>query len=221
MPTPTRASATEAVPFNNQAHVFGLPPLFNTYPYDGADANGRIQPPGFNLYGLNIQGFGPTSFAYRYQNELYEDTSGIHTGIDFGQGNIWVNHTVSAVCDGVIIPSRNGAFNGTLANGRGVSLRCFMDSLDRGRADTDGDGQPNLSNIVVVYDHTEQAILVNLYQVVRVGDAIGRTGPSEGDNYDHLHLEVYLARGYYRNLGVKSRNSCKSSGIGYAGIALA
>ena len=75
--------------------------------------------------------------------------------------------------------------------------------------DTDGDGEPNLSNIIVTYNHLIQSSTANLDYlgnqilgnnripegtVVRRGQVLGTTG--DHPNYDHLHFEVYLARDY-------------------------
>lgn len=63
-----------------------------------------------------------------------------------------------SVCDGVVISgnyyTNSGSPTGGSAKpGRGVSVRCFMDSLTNGSPDTDENGKPNLSNIVVTYNH--------------------------------------------------------------------
>jgi hypothetical protein len=97
-----------------------------------------------------------------------------------------------------------------------------MDTLSSGRADIDGNGSPNLSNIAVTYNHLGGNVNPNLsnyldcsilptgvcgqnmteYELPRIGDVVltgtplGQTG---GDpDFDHLHLEVWFARGYLR-----------------------
>ena len=132
---------------------------------------------------------------------MYSETSGIHTGLDYGKranlGIGWETEDLLALCDGVIIPSRNSPpFGGSVADGTGgVALRCFVDNSN--------DSPAILSNIVLSYNHLQfvdgnPVVLVETGQVVRQGDPIARSGPDESQ-YDHLHLEVFLARGHERN----------------------
>ena len=163
----------------------------------------------------------------------------MHPGLDYGQGPLgdcntassWCEENVVSLCDGVATRGRNSDGSGGSASiGWGVSIRCFDDSLGHSDPnepldlldyDTDGDGNPNLSNIVVTYNHLgrctgweldannnlicPQDNKVNTrfpeYHVdpygtgvvVRKGQFLGTTGRHP---YDHLHLEVYLATGY-------------------------
>jgi hypothetical protein len=205
----TPPGSAHATLFTNQGHVFGLPKLFNSLPYDSADVSD---------FPLAVQGFGQTSFAFDEKETTYKNTAGIHTGLDFGTTNIWVNEKVRSLCDGIVIPSRNGAFKGSVAKGNGVSVRCFLAPLNylndsdparRQQIDPDNDSIPNLSNIVVVYNHLDgvgidancpEGICVTMYSIVHKGDEpLGVTGATSWNDYDHLHLEIFLARGYYRN----------------------
>jgi hypothetical protein len=170
-------------------------------------------------YVVYIQGYGPSSWsgwARENKPSLYDETYYIHPGVDYGDGN-WFSRVVVSICDGIVIGGRTNG--GSASPGRGVSIRCFMDSLETGTPDTDSDGYPNLSNIVVTYNHLGGNVnpqepnyvdcdLINMpncgsrYElprigdVVRIGDPLGQTG---GDpSFDHLHLEVWFARGYLR-----------------------
>lgn len=215
--TPTPNTQEEATRFNNHGHVIGLPVPITRFPYTASyDTNTYGYWDGENSAPqmLPVHGFGQTAFAFRYKDEYYENTSGIHTGLDFGKELVWVNETVLSICDGLVVPSRNGgAFGGTIARGTGVSVRCFLaplsylnssDQAQRQKIDPDNNGNPNLSDIVVIYNHLEgpQAtgtVLVEMYQIVYAGDALGKTGTTPTNSYDHLHLEVFLMRGYYRD----------------------
>lgn len=224
-PSATPLVPTQAAKFNNQGHVFGLPQPLDRFPYYGASYNSTTY--GYlDGWALAVQGFGQTSFAFDNRNILYRNTSGIHTGIDFGlvvQGVAqWDNEIVTSMCDGIVVPSRNGPFRGTIANGTGVSVRCFLaplsyledaDPSNNKYVDPDNNGIPNLSNLVIVYNHLEGTKpagelcggnpvgtpCVNLFQIVREDAPLGITDVAPGSNYDHLHLEVFLMRGYYRN----------------------
>jgi hypothetical protein len=179
-PTPTplatpvpRDVPPQAVAFHNLAPHVGLPAPFDRLPYniiqtgqeDDNDPLSIVE----NRNGSS-QGFGPSTFSYEDYyytdgqgnpsiNSLYDGTFQIHPGLDYGNGRQeWQQRVIVSICDGVIIQGRgqasNGRDNGGSAQpGRGVSVRCFMDSPSSGRADTDGDGVPNLSNIIVVYSH--------------------------------------------------------------------
>lgn len=263
----SREVPPEALDFHLHAAEFGLPPPFNSLPYD---LNARGDQPADPLF-VNTarpqysQGYGPSTFSYLdyyYPGKqgtssaaLYYGTFQVHPGLDYGLGSTdnWTKRVVISLCDGVVIQGRgaanNGAPNGGSASpGRGVSVRCFMDSLNSGRADTDGDGLPNLSNIVIVYNHLlwNPADPQNLIQergpykidcayivpnpgctginyelprfrypdpgidvvhvndirvgdVVRVGTVLGQTGSKSSElDPDHLHLEIWLARGYIK-----------------------
>lgn len=158
----------------------------------------------------------------------------IHSGIDYGNGlgNTWDERVVISICDGVVIPGNRYAngnnLGGSAQPGRGVSVRCFLDSLDSGRADVDGDGRPDLSNLVVTFNHLRGDVnpaaptwdidcsllnvdgCQNTYtvpvvgDVVRVGTPLGQTG---ADSFDHLHLSVFFARGFAKPYNNNENNA--------------
>ncbi len=241
IPTPQTAPPlnvpTEAQGFHSRALTYGLPVPFTGLPYNenqtGQSPNDPLGIRSANNRYAN-QGFGPTSFSSQNQN-TYSQTYRIHSGIDYGRDGVWIDRVVVSICDGVIISGnwwQNGQPTGGSAQpGRGVSIRCFMDALDSGRADIDGDGKPNLSNIVVTYNHLQwnpgnrvdpvppphyiECALVDItpcngqYELPRVGDVVrsgevlGQTGARDGNpdtyDFDHLHLSVFLARGFARS----------------------
>jgi hypothetical protein len=136
----------DRLPFNN------IQPGQEEYPLGWAINRRNITQP--------VQGFGPTAFAYGNLN-LYSATFQIHSGVDYGtgrgDGNTWDDRVILSLCDGVIISGNwfSSGFNtgGSAQPGRGVSVRCFANDLDTIWADTDVDGNPNLSNVVVTYNH--------------------------------------------------------------------
>jgi len=209
---PTFEVPLETEEFYSRRSVYGLPPPFSSLPFNPVDLGGSQR--------LFIQGFGATSFAYQRQNQLYEQTFGIHPGLDYGQSGVWEREALLSLCDGVVVEGRNGAYRGTLQVGFGISVRCFMGQLSDVIADTDlpRDGMPNLSNVIVVFDHIDPTrTSVDIGEVVRTGDVVGFTSidycPSNssdpnctagspnpnGNQYDHLHLEIWLADGYIRD----------------------
>jgi hypothetical protein len=200
-----RDVAPEAVLFHAHAEEFGLPLPFEILPISDLQATPLLIPP-----------HGATTFAYDdWDNDpydedpnifqRYDDTFGVHTGVDYGGtggcdsnansetlGGNYCNEPVIAICDGVVVDGRiprgfEGEGGGTAFGGWGVSLRCFAE-------DREGDGTPNLSNIVVVYNHLLFQPDVALDEIVNIGDRLGVTGGDE--LYDHLHLEMFLARAY-------------------------
>jgi hypothetical protein len=172
---------------------------FDSMPIEGQAISTLLSPP-----------YGATSFAFERHLEedetdrIYRFTHGVHPGIDYGGlqgscdesplgGEYFCREPVVAMCNGIIVDGRisrgaggSGA-GGTAYLGWGVSQRCFVD-------DREGDGTPNLSNVIIVYNHLLIEPMVNLGDIVTIGQRLGITG---GDSqYDHLHLEIYLARGF-------------------------
>jgi hypothetical protein len=226
IPRKPRIVPDEAVAFHVYADKFGLPMPFDRLPYNIIQPGQPDDPLGI-LNGKNFttQGFGVTKFAS--ENKIYSLTFGIHSGIDYG-GKTWDDRVIVSLCDGVIIPGNGFLDNGTPSGGsaqpgRGVSIRCFMDTLAENRADTDGDGLPNLSNIVVTYNHLlwgtvgqppphkiscdlisnfticeEDYDLPKIGDVVVAGEPIGQTGGGGAEYFDHLHLSVFFAKGFAR-----------------------
>lgn|GEM_PF-3198495 len=227
-----RDVAPEASSFHELSGILGLPMPFSRLPYNIVQPGQPTDPlgvfQGTRQYG---QGFGPSSFSWNNrQTTLYSATYRIHSGIDYGNSansNTWDDRVIVSMCDGVVIEGNrfllNGVTNtgGSAQPGRGVSVRCFVDSFASGRIDSDIDGLPNLSNIVVTYNHllwgnigqpppheidctlitnyigcNGQYSLPKIGDVVLAGTPLGQTG---GDpTYDHLHLSVFLARGFAR-----------------------
>jgi hypothetical protein len=251
-PQPPRPAADvppESQAFHSYWDKFGLPIPFNSLPFvvdNNPDIPGQPDNPlGWEttprktLY--QVQGFGPSAFAYGLsykddgtlnvnQND-YRPTFQLHSGVDYGTNNDinWTQRVIISLCDGVIVPGNwyqsTQNLGGSASPGRGVSVRCFMDSLSNGSPDTDGDGKSNLSNIIVTYNHLGGHVNTQLsnfidctllttiscqgqYQlptigdVVRVNTPIGQTLPVDttiGHLFDHLHLSTFFARGFNRN----------------------
>jgi len=220
--TPTRVPRTvetQAVPFHTRSAQFGLPAPFTLWPV--TEPNDLFQ----NGYGPNWFSSQPNSFCYPSAPIApttapgstplptpvdvcqYRTVNRIHPGVDYYSSTstvdiIPIESDVVALCDGIIIPGRTSR-GGTAADnaGDGISLRCFANDPN----DTDNDGNRNLSNIVVVYNHITlangvmPAQIEGPFQIVRTGDVIGRTtGYQAGSGFvaPHLDLQVYIAYGY-------------------------
>jgi len=218
-PTPTpipRIVEPQAQAFHDRAQQFGLPLPFTLWPVTESD--------------LFQNGYGPNRFAYDNNCATpipfllptvtptgttgsnitpdpcpYRQVNSIHPGIDYYTGeNSFdpISSPVIALCDGIIVPgasSSGGSAQPT--TGSGLSLRCFANDP----RDPDGDGQQNVSNIVVVYNHLtlDQGIVPAVpggpYQVVRAGALLASTtGYTFGGQFvqEHLDLQVYIAYGY-------------------------
>jgi hypothetical protein len=259
-----RDVAPEAVLFHAHAEEFGLPLPFERLPYNIVQLGQTPDDPlGVSATRpLNNQGFGTSTFSYLDYyvtdqngstsiNSLYDGTFQVHPGLDYGNGNPdWTMRVVVSICDGVVIQGREQAANGrdgggTANPGRGVSIRCFLEPLAEAPIDENGNRVPQLSNIIVVYNHLlwapvsagEAAYIILAHgpyfidcqfaivnctpdepyelprfrypgagdtivvdavregDVVYAGTVLGQTGAGE---VDHLHLEIWIARGYLK-----------------------
>ncbi len=173
-PLPVRLDVpTEALPFHQLARQIGLPLPFDRLPVAAADYNWA-------------QGYGANPFAYENQ-ATYGGTHGIHTGLDYGwslsQGSSRAR-PIYALCDGVVRSGRTGGGGGTTASGLGITLRCFADDPP----DPDGDGKPNLSNLILSYNHVATKS-VSVGACVSTGTVLGTAGTGTDP---HLHLEMFL-----------------------------
>jgi hypothetical protein len=181
------------------------------------------------------------------QPSNYKGTYAIHPGVDYarwraceGGNNEWCRTPIVSICDGVVVRGRNpnDGYGGSASPGFGISIRCFDTSKGSSDPnepinlldyDTDGDGNPNLSNIVVSYNHlgfctqwtkneagawecTGDRLDTRFDDyyialsgelggvasgdgvVVRRNQYLGTTGYHP--TFDHLHMEIHLARGY-------------------------
>ena len=122
------------------------------------------------------QAYGPSSYSASLEltaianptpaTSLYKNSFSTHSGIDYGPHTVfWNQRVIVSMCDGVIIPGNwyqtpgNLPTGGSAQPGTGVSVRCFMDSLSTGSPDRwDGNGKPELSNIVITYNHLLPAV---------------------------------------------------------------
>ncbi|MCK6581401.1 MAG: hypothetical protein L6Q98_25195, partial [Anaerolineae bacterium] len=219
---PCQIVATKSCSFFQLTTLLGLPSPLKRLPYNFEQPGQTNDPLGWQTDSpLPVQGFGPSGFSYSesgfslsgeqlyYPSRapirgLYDLTFGFHSGVDYG-GRSWVQRVVISLCDGIVINGNNitgtPGLGGSAQPGYGVSVRCFMDALNSPFVDSDHDAQhlPNLSNIVVTYNHllsgAQYVQLPALGSIVHAGDAIGQTG---GDSFDHLHLSVHFARGFNR-----------------------
>jgi hypothetical protein len=209
--------APEACDFHRLAEEFGLPMPFDTLPVRSEDLTW------VEGYGANTFSWSRKDRSTYRQTHGYH--TGIDYGrVDDSGDEIPI--PVQAVCDGIIIAGRVAGGNGgsTKVNtGRGFVLRCFMD--DPALIDIDNDGHRNLSNIVLAYNHVKSldGNFPTEGRIVYEGELLAETthyytcAQSEGcviSNYglectfngvmcdeswkqpNHLHLEVFIARGF-------------------------
>jgi hypothetical protein len=219
LPVPTatpvpRDVAPEAAEFHAHAQEFGLPLPFDLLPV----------PPEFiqwtQGYGPNTYSWT------RKDMTTYSQTHGYHTGIDFAGAEdtgISVRAVCDGVILSGRVPGNNGGTT-RVNTGRGFNLRCFMD--DPTLTDFDQDGHRNLSNIVVSYNHLvempgipfpQPGQIVHEGQWLAQSTAFYSCPPDAGctisaygtictingldcpENLkyrNHLHLEVWIARGF-------------------------
>jgi hypothetical protein len=222
--TPTyipRTVETPAQPFHNQSARFGIPTPFGLWPVleENQYQNG-YGPNGFSVSAFSECDVSPTIPPTPLPGNTpepsidlcqYRFTNRIHPGVDYFTDPY--ESRVVALCDGIIVPGRT-AGGGTAADnaGEGLSLRCFANDPP----DPDGDGNPNLSNVIVVYNHLvlgqdiQPAATNGLYQIVSanqvLGSTAGYTTRTGVDVLPHLDLQVYIAYGYRSNEGAVQLN---------------
>lgn len=159
-----------------QDHL-GLPDPFTSLPI-------QIRSP-HKLVNMQVNGFGPNTFAARNWRSWYSRIGGMHNGSDF---IVETGTPLLAVADGVII--KKWPFMGN-PNEKTIVLWPFLP--DRFK---DSKGRRMMSNIIVAYGHMSNNTLKNDLTVVKAGDVIGLSGtPAGSTTNDHLHLEVHWLSG--------------------------
>jgi murein DD-endopeptidase MepM/ murein hydrolase activator NlpD/SH3-like domain-containing protein len=155
----------------------GLPDPFDILPVDFKTQE--------DLTNLQINGFGPNTFAFYYWWNWYRYIGGMHNGTDY---IVKTGTPILAVSDGVII--KNWLFMGD-SREITTTLWCFMPENYR-----DAKGKRMMSNVLVAYGHLSDNNQRQHREVVKAGDviAIGGTPAGSSDN-DHLHMEVHLLQG--------------------------
>lgn len=165
-----------------QLHL-GLPDPFAYLPV-------QASPPGA-IEAMGFSGFGPSTYALNNWMIEYEQTRGLHPGVDY---LVPEGTPLIAVADGVIVAFD---FLHDPAD-HGLALRPFLPDKYRR-----GDGSRVLSNIVIGYGHVAaSSAIVRVGQEVRAGEIIGSSGwpvftTDEGTvimqrNNAHLHLEAHF-----------------------------
>lgn len=162
--------------WSNQKYL-GLPDPFTTLPV-------KIRTEDV-LTHMQVNGFGPNTFALRYWQDWYDRLCGVHSGYDFIVDS---GTPLLAVSDGVIM--RNWHFIANQAD-KTLALWCFLPPEYR-----DSKGRRMMSNVIVGYAHMSENALHDHLTVVRAGEVIGLSGtPGMSGTNDHLHIEVHLLQG--------------------------
>lgn len=134
---------------------------------------------------MQVNGYGPNTFALWNWQNWYSRIGGMHNGYDF---IVKTGTPMLAVSDGVII--KNWLF---MSNSAEITtcLWCFLPEKYR-----DSKGRRMMSNVLVAYGHLSSNKERAHKEVVKAGDVIGLGGTPAGMNYnDHLHYEVHLMTG--------------------------
>lgn len=158
-------------------NTIGLPDPFNELPIQ-ITTQAR-------LVNLNVNGFGPNTFAFLNWQNYYTRTGGMHNGYDY---IVETGTPLRAVADGVIV--RDWPFMGN-PNDKTVVLWCFLPERFK-----DEQGNRMMSNVLACYSHMSNNDLKQEGDRVTAGEVIGISGTPAGqrDN-DHLHFEVHLLAG--------------------------
>ncbi len=144
------------------------------------------------LVNMQVNGFGPNTFAARNWTRFYSRIGGMHNGYDF---IIETGTPLLALADGVII--KRWPF---MADPKDRSLVLWPFLPERFR---DAQGRRMMSNVLVAYAHMSNNAVKNEFDEVKAGEVIGISGtPAGSGTNDHLHLEVHLLSGNtaFRNL---------------------
>ncbi|MBZ0285175.1 MAG: N-acetylmuramidase domain-containing protein [Anaerolineae bacterium] len=159
-----------------QDHL-GLPDPFTSLPVQIRSQH--------KLVNMQVNGFGPNTFAARNWRNWYSRIGGMHNGHDF---IVETGTPLLAVADGVII--RKWVFMGN-PNEKTVVLWPFLPERFN-----DSKGRRMMSNILVAYGHMSNNALKKELDVVKAGEVIGVSGtPAGSTTNDHLHLEVHWLSG--------------------------
>lgn len=166
----------------------GLPDPFDVAP---------TKPDTYDFKTLQVNGFGPNTFAYHHWQAFYRNVSGMHNGFDH---IVPTGTPILALSDGIIVgTARDWPFMGSRFE-KTLTLWCFLPERFR-----DARGRRMLSNVLVAYGHLSNNTLVRRHDVVRAGQVIGLSGhpinpgrdgtPVHQTNNAHLHWEVHLLSG--------------------------
>ncbi|MBL8160707.1 MAG: DUF3380 domain-containing protein [Anaerolineae bacterium] len=159
-----------------QDHL-GLPDPFTSLPVEVRSQH--------RLVNMQVNGFGPNTFAARNWRNWYSRIGGMHNGHDF---IVETGTPLLAVSDGVII--KKWPFMG---NPREKTIVVWPFLPERFK---DSKGRRMMSNILVAYGHMSNNSLKDEFDVVKAGDVIGVSGtPAGSTTNDHLHLEVHWLSG--------------------------
>lgn len=150
----------------------------------------QTSPPA-GIEAIGFHGFGPTTYALDNWMVEFEQTRGLHPGVDY---LVPEGTPLIAVADGVIV---DFPFLPDPA-ARSIALRPFLPEKY-----VRADGSRVLSNIVIGYGHvSDGAPIVQIGQEVRAGEIIGSSAwprvtledgtVFEQRNNAHLHLEVHF-----------------------------
>lgn len=144
------------------------------------------------LVNMQVNGFGPNTFAARNWPRFYSRIGGMHNGYDF---IVETGTPLLALGDGVII--KRWPFLADPKD-RSLVLWCFLPERFR-----DSQGRRMMSNVLVAYGHMSSNTAKNDLDVVKAGEVIGISGtPGGSGTNDHLHMEIHLLSGNtaFRNL---------------------
>jgi uncharacterized protein YgiM (DUF1202 family) len=161
----------------SQQKRLGLPNPFDVLPVQIDTEN--------ELVNMQVNGYGPNTFAFWYWQSWYSRIGGMHNGYDF---IVKTGTPLLAVSDGIVI--KNWVF---MANRAEVTtaLWCFLPEEYR-----DSKGRRMMSNVLVAYGHCSSNKERQHLEVVKAGDVIALSGTPAGTNTnDHLHYEVHLLQG--------------------------
>jgi len=139
------------------------------------------------LVNMQVNGYGPNTFAFWNWAKWYSRVGGMHNGYDF---IVKTGTPLLAVSDGVVI--KGWTFMANRAE-KTIVLWCFLPDRPEYR---DAQGRRMMSNVLVAYGHMSNNALRQHLEVVKAGDVIGLSGtPAGTSTNDHLHYEVHLLQG--------------------------
>lgn len=159
-----------------QDHL-GLPDPFSSLPVQIRSQH--------TLVNMQVNGFGPNTFASLNWRNWYSRIGGMHNGHDF---IVETGTPLLAVADGVIITQ--WPFMGNPSE-KTIVLWPFLPERFK-----DSKGRRMMSNIIVAHGHMSNNAVKKNLDVVKAGEVIGISGtPAGSTTNDHLHMEVHWLSG--------------------------
>lgn len=173
--------------FQAQREKLGLPAPFDVSPV-------HLENPA----SLQVNGFGPNTFALNNWSNWYTRVCGMHNGFDY---NVATGTPLLALSDAVVVGDRQAWPFMASRYEKTLVIWCLLPESIK-----DSNGNRMLSNVIIAYGHMSDNSTVKKGQMVKAGQIIGYSGYPRNEDGDsgklieqpgnaHLHMEVHMLAG--------------------------